>query len=85
MNSKNIDWRTVQVLLLLSVPAIGALGLIGWILSAIPAEFLIGDKTVGFHLDQIHTKIDVRTRLMAGVWALQQGIGQKLGKSLARM
>jgi len=41
MNSKNIDWRTVQVLLLLSVPAIGALGLIGWILSAIPKEKFI--------------------------------------------
>jgi DNA-binding NarL/FixJ family response regulator len=34
----------------------------------------ISEKTVEFHLDNIYTKIGVRTRVMAGLWALQQGI-----------
>ena len=38
MSSKEINWRVVNILLLIAVPAIGALGLIGWILSAIPKE-----------------------------------------------
>jgi DNA-binding NarL/FixJ family response regulator len=41
---------------------------------AIAAEIFISEKTVEFHLDNIYTKIGVRTRLMAGVWALQQGL-----------
>jgi DNA-binding NarL/FixJ family response regulator len=41
---------------------------------AIAAEIYISEKTVEFHLDNLYTKIGVRTRLMAGVWALQQGI-----------
>src|SRR6266511_2636475 len=41
---------------------------------AIAAIISISEKTVEFHLDPIYTKIGVRTRLMAGVWALQQGI-----------
>jgi DNA-binding NarL/FixJ family response regulator len=41
---------------------------------AIAAEFRITEKTVEFHLDRIYTKIGVRTRVMAGIWALQQGI-----------
>ena len=31
-------------------------------------------KTVEFHLDHIYTKTGLRTRLMAGIWAVQQGI-----------
>ena len=42
---------------------------------AIAAEIFISEKTVEFHLDNLYTKIGVRTRLMAGVWAIQQGIG----------
>ena len=41
---------------------------------AIAAEIRITEKTVEFHLDHIYTKIGVRTRLMAGIWAIQQGI-----------
>ena len=48
--------------------------LAGYTNKAIAAEVFISEKTVEFHLDHIYTKIGVRTRLMAGVWALQQGI-----------
>jgi DNA-binding NarL/FixJ family response regulator len=41
---------------------------------AIAAEIFICEKTVEFHLDNIYTKVGVRTRILAGVWALQQGI-----------
>lgn len=41
---------------------------------AIAAELSITQKTVEFHLDHIYTKIGVRTRLMAGLWAMHQGI-----------
>ena len=40
---------------------------------AIAAEFWITEKTVEFHLHNIYSKIGVRTRVMAGIWALQQG------------
>ena len=41
---------------------------------AIAAEIFISEKTVEFHLDNIYTKIGVRTRVMAGIWAIQQGL-----------
>ena len=44
---------------------------------AIAADIVISEKTVEFHLDHIYTKIGVRTRLMAGLWALQQGLLQE--------
>ena len=34
----------------------------------------ISEKTVEYHLDQIYTKTGARTRLLAGIWALQHGI-----------
>jgi two-component system, NarL family, response regulator len=40
----------------------------------IAAEICISEKTVEFHLDNMYTKIGVRTRLMAGVWAIRQGL-----------
>lgn len=46
----------------------------GYTNKAIAAEIFISEKTVEFHLDNIYTKIGVRTRLMASVWAIQQGI-----------
>ena len=49
--------------------------LAGYTNKAIAAEIYISEKTVEFHLDHIYSKLGVRTRLMAGVWALQQGIG----------
>lgn len=41
---------------------------------AIAAEISISEKTVEFHLDNIYTKTGARTRLLAGLWAIQQGI-----------
>jgi DNA-binding NarL/FixJ family response regulator len=46
----------------------------GYTNKAIAVAIFISEKTVEFHLDNIYTKIGVRTRLMAGIWALQQGI-----------
>jgi DNA-binding NarL/FixJ family response regulator len=44
---------------------------------AIAAEICVSEKTVEFHLNKIYTKIGMRTRMLAGMWALQQGIGTK--------
>ena len=41
---------------------------------AIAHEIYISPKTVDFHLRKIYTKTGMRTRLMVGIWALQQGI-----------
>ncbi|HEX9386261.1 MAG TPA: LuxR C-terminal-related transcriptional regulator [Anaerolineales bacterium] len=42
---------------------------------AIATEICIAEKTVEFHLNKLYSKIGVRTRMLAGVWALRQGIG----------
>jgi len=47
----------------------------GWTNRAIAAEICISEKTVEFHLNKIYTKIGMRTRTLAIVWALQHGIG----------
>jgi DNA-binding NarL/FixJ family response regulator len=44
---------------------------------AIAHEIYISEKTVEFHLDHIYTKVGVRTRLMVGIWAIQQGTGRE--------
>jgi DNA-binding NarL/FixJ family response regulator len=31
-------------------------------------------KTVEFHLDNIYRKVGVQTRIMAGLWAIRQGL-----------
>jgi DNA-binding NarL/FixJ family response regulator len=54
--------------------------LVGYTNKAIAAKICISEKTVEFHLDRIYTKIGVRTRLMAGVWALQQGLEAETGE-----
>jgi DNA-binding NarL/FixJ family response regulator len=41
---------------------------------AIAARICITEKTVEFHLTNIYTKIGMRTRMLAGLWAMQQGI-----------
>ena len=41
---------------------------------AVAAELNVCEKTVEFHLSHIYTKIGMRTRLLAGMWALQHGI-----------
>ena len=44
---------------------------------SIAAEICVSEKTVEFHLSKIYTKIGTRTRMLAGIWAMQQGIGAK--------
>jgi len=44
---------------------------------SIAAQICISEKTVEFHLSKIYTKIGMRTRMLAGMWAMQQGIGAK--------
>ena len=41
---------------------------------SIAVAFSISEKTVEFHLSRIYTKIGVRTRMLAGMWALRQGL-----------
>lgn len=41
---------------------------------SIAGELSVCEKTVEFHLSHIYTKIGVRTRMMAGLWAIQHGI-----------
>ena len=41
---------------------------------AIAAEISVSEKTVEFHLARIYTKIGTRTRILAGIWAMQHGI-----------
>ena len=41
---------------------------------SIAAVFSISEKTVEFHLNHIYSKIGVRTRMLAGMWALRHGI-----------
>lgn len=41
---------------------------------AIARAIDITERTVEFHLDHIYTKTGMRTRMMAGLWAIQQGI-----------
>ena len=41
---------------------------------AIAARICITEKTVEFHLTNIYTKIGKHTRMLAGLWAMQQGI-----------
>ena len=61
----NLTPRELQILQLV---------LLGFTNKAIAAEIFVSEKTVEFHLDHIYTKIGVRTRLMAGVWALKEGL-----------
>jgi len=51
--------------------------LAGYTNKAIAAEIFISEKTVEFHLDNLYTKIGVRTRMLAVIWALQNGIDVK--------
>ena len=46
---------------------------------AIAKEIYISAKTVEFHLENIYRKLGARTRLMAGMWALQNGMKTEPG------
>ena len=48
--------------------------LIGRTSKAIATQICVTEKTVEFHLAHIYAKIGVHTRLLAGLWAIQQGI-----------
>lgn len=61
----NLTSRELQILRLI---------LAGYTNKAIAAEVVISEKTVEFHLDNIYRKIGLRTRVLVGVWAIQQGI-----------
>ena len=37
-------------------------------------ETSISIKTVEFHLERIYSKVGLRTRVMAGIWAIQNGL-----------
>jgi DNA-binding NarL/FixJ family response regulator len=43
---------------------------------AIAATIAVSEKTVEFHLARIYTKTGKRTRMLAGMWAIQNGIGE---------
>jgi DNA-binding NarL/FixJ family response regulator len=45
--------------------------LAGWTNKVIATQICVPEKTVEFHLAHIYTKIGVPTRLMAGIWAMQ--------------
>jgi DNA-binding NarL/FixJ family response regulator len=44
----------------------------------IAGEIRVSTKTVEFHLDNIYRKIGVQTRLMAGIWAIQNGLQDEI-------
>lgn len=46
----------------------------GYSNKAIACKFRLSEKTVEFHLTHIYAKIGVRSRLMAGFWAVQHGM-----------
>ena len=41
---------------------------------SIAAAIHVSAKTVEFHLNNIYTKVGVRTRMLASVWAIGQGV-----------
>ena len=41
---------------------------------SIAATICVSEKTVEFHLSHVYNKIGMRSRMQAGVWAIQQGI-----------
>ena len=57
--------REVQVL---------QLALAGRTNKSIAAKIHVSEKTVEFHLNNIYTKVGVRTRMLACVWAIGQGV-----------
>jgi two-component system, NarL family, response regulator len=40
----------------------------------IAAGIFVSEKTVEFHLNNIYTKVGVRKRSLATIWAIQQGV-----------
>jgi len=48
--------------------------LLGRTNKAIAIQICVTEKTIEFHLAHIYKKIGVSTRLLAGIWAIQQGM-----------
>ena len=67
-NLSDLTMREIEILQLV---------LAGRTNKAIAATMCISEKTVEFHLARIYTKIGMRTRMLAGMWAMQQGIWGK--------
>ena len=65
MTLSNLTDRELQILQLV---------IAGYTNKEIAAEIYISEKTVEYHLDNIYKKLGVRTRLLAGIWALEQGL-----------
>jgi DNA-binding NarL/FixJ family response regulator len=65
MTMSNLTARELQILQLVTA---------GYTNKEIGAEIYISEKTVEYHLDNIYKKLGVRTRLLAGIWALEQGL-----------
>jgi DNA-binding CsgD family transcriptional regulator len=43
----------------------------------IAAEIFVSEKTVEFHLGNIYTKVGVRKRSLAIIWAIQHGVNME--------
>ena len=48
--------------------------LLGWTNKTIGTAMCISEKTVEYHLDKIYNKIGMRSRMLAGMWAMQKGM-----------
>ena len=68
MSLSNLTTRELQILQLV---------VRGYTNKEIAANLFVSGKTVEFHLENIYRKLGVHTRLMAGVWATQQGLTQE--------
>ena len=64
-NLSNLTSRELEILELVSS---------GHSNKLIADEIQISEKTVEFHLNNIYTKIGVRSRLLAALWAIRNGI-----------
>jgi two-component system, NarL family, response regulator len=45
---------------------------------AIAAELHVCEKTVEFHLNNVYTKVGVRTRMLASLWAIREGVEMEI-------
>jgi DNA-binding NarL/FixJ family response regulator len=65
MTLSNLTARELQILQLV---------IAGYTNKEIAVAIYVSQKTVEYHLDNIYKKLGVRTRLLAGIWALEQGL-----------
>jgi DNA-binding NarL/FixJ family response regulator len=65
MTLSNLTAREMQILELV---------IAGYTNKEIAVAIYVSQKTVEYHLDNIYKKLGVRTRLLAGLWALEQDL-----------